>query len=37
LAPHVSAMSFETNYNGGIICAQSIISVLNGGKPVYPI
>ena len=37
LAPHVSAMSFETNYNGGIICAQSIISVLNGDKPVYPI
>ena len=37
LAPHVSAMSFETNYNGGITCAQSIISVLNGGKPVYPI
>ena len=37
LAPHVSAMSFETNYNGGIICAQSIIYVLNGNKPVYPI
>ena len=37
LAPHVSAMSFETNYNGGITCARSIIQVLQGGKPVYPI
>ena len=37
LAPHVSAMSFETNYNGGLTCARSIISVRNGGKPVYPI
>ena len=37
LAPHVSAMSHETNYNGGIICAKSIIQVYQGGKPVYPI
>lgn len=35
LAPHVSALTYETNYNAGIICAESIISVLNGGKPVY--
>ena len=35
LAPHVSALSYETNYNGGIICAQSIINVLHGGKPIY--
>lgn len=35
LAPHVSALSYETNYNGGLICAQSIINVLNGGKPIY--
>lgn len=37
LAPHVSALTYETNYNGGIICAQSIINVANGGKPLYPI
>lgn len=35
LAPHVSALSYETNYNGGLICAQSIINVLNGEKPVH--
>lgn len=37
LAPHVSALSYETNYNAGITCAQSIIQVRNGGKPVYPL
>lgn len=37
LAPHVSALSYETNYNGGIICAKSIIQVQNGGKPLYPL
>lgn len=37
LAPHAAALSFETNYNGGIICAQSIINVYNGEKPVYPL
>ena len=37
LAPHAAALSYETNYNGGIICAQSIIDVFNGGKPVYPL
>lgn len=37
LAPHVSAMSYETNYNAGITCAKSIIQVAGGGKPVYPI
>ena len=35
LTPHVSALTYETNYNGGIICAQSIINVFNGGKPLY--
>ena len=34
-APHVSALSYETNYNGSIICARSIIQVAQGGKPVY--
>lgn len=37
LAPHAAALSYETNYNGGIICAQSIIDVLHGGKPMYPL
>lgn len=37
LAPHVSALSYETNYNAGITCAQSIIQVRDGGKPVYPL
>ncbi len=37
LAPHVSALSYETNYNAGIICAQSIIQVHSGGKPLYPL
>lgn len=37
LAPHAAALSYETNYNGGIICAQSIINVYNGEKPVYPL
>ena len=37
LAPHVSALSYETNYNGGIICAQSIVQVHDGGKPLYPL
>ena len=37
LAPHAAALSYETNYNGGIICAQSIIDVCNGGNPVYPL
>ena len=36
-SPHASALSFETNYNGSLICARSIISVYNGGKPVYPV
>lgn len=35
LAPHVSALTYETNYNAGITCARSIISVREGGKPVY--
>lgn len=37
LAPHVSALTYETNYNGGIICAESIIRVASGNKPVYPV
>lgn len=37
LAPHCAALSYETNYNGAIVCAQSIINVLNGEKPVNPL
>lgn len=36
-SPHCAALTNETNYNAGIICAQSIINVLNGGKPVNPV
>ena len=35
LTPHTAAITYETNYNGGITCAESIIRVLNGGRPVY--
>ena len=37
LAPHVSALTYETNYNGGLICAESIIRVASGGEPIYPV
>ena len=37
LAPHVSALTYETNYNAGLTCARSMINVLNGGDPVYPV
>lgn len=37
LAPHVSALTYETNYNGGIICARSILQVAQGGIPLYPL
>lgn len=37
IAPHVSALTYETNYNGGLICAESIIRVAQGQKPIYPL
>ena len=37
VAPHVSALSYETNYNGSLICAESIIRVLQGEAPLYPL
>ena len=37
LAPHVSALSYETNYEAGIVCALSILQVAEGGAPVYPL
>ncbi len=37
LAPHVAALSVETNYNAGMTSAESVIRVWNGGVPVYPV
>lgn len=37
LAPHVAALSVETNYNAGITCAESVIRVYQGGTPLYPV
>lgn len=37
LAPHVAALTYETNYNGGLICARSIIAVQEGGEVLYPL
>ena len=37
LAPHVSALTYETIHNASITCVQSMINVLNGGDPVYPV
>jgi len=36
-SPHCSALTYETNYNGGLICAESILRVAAGGKPLYPL
>lgn len=37
LTPHTAALTFETNYNGGLISSESIIRVREGGDPVYPV
>lgn len=37
LTPHCSAITLETNYNGGLTSAESIIRVRDGGTPVYPV
>ena len=37
MAPHISALTYETNYNAGIISAESIIRVFNNGEPIYPV
>ena len=37
LTPHTAAITFETNENGAFTAAESIIRVLHGGKPVYPV
>ena len=37
LTPHTAAITFETNENGAYTAAESILRVLHGGKPVYPV
>lgn len=37
LAPHVAALSVETNYNAGMTCAESVIRVFHGGTPLYSV
>ena len=37
LAPHVAALSYETNYNACMTCADSIIRVAEGKTPIYPV
>ena len=37
LTPHTAAITFETNENGAYTAAESILRVLRGGKPVYPV
>ena len=37
LTPHTAAITAETNYQGGIDCARSVLNVARGGKPVWPL
>lgn len=37
LTPHTAALTYETNYNGGLICSESIINVFHGKDPVFPV
>lgn len=37
LSPHCAAITHETNYNGGLTCAESILRVADGGDPIYPV
>lgn len=37
VSPHASALSYETNYNGSLICAKAIIDIMNGRTPEYPV
>lgn len=37
VSPHAAALSLETNYNGSLICARSIIRVYHGEAPLYPV
>ena len=37
LTPHAAAQTDDAYYTCGMICAQSIVNVLNGGDPLYPV
>ncbi|MBR5730462.1 MAG: phosphoglycerate dehydrogenase [Firmicutes bacterium] len=37
LTPHAAAQTLEAYYSCGMICAQSIVNVLEGGEPLYPV
>lgn len=37
LSPHAAASTVETNRNGSLTCARSILQVWQGGDPVYPV
>ncbi len=36
VTPHTAAITEETNYNGALTAAESVLRVLNGGRLVYP-
>lgn len=36
-SPHCAALSEETNINGSLICARSILAVMHGGEVEYPV
>ena len=37
LTPHAAAQTQEAYYSCGMICAKTIINVLSGGDPLYPV
>ena len=37
LTPHAAAQTLEAYYSCGMICAQTIVNVLNGGDPLFPV
>ena len=37
LTPHAAAQTLEAYYTCGMICAKTIVNVLNGGDPLYPV
>ncbi len=37
LTPHAAAQTDDAYYTCGMICAQSIVNVLSGGEPLYPV
>ncbi len=37
VTPHAAALSYETNYNGSLICARAIIDMCSGKAPANPV